>query len=94
VWVGAAPTGKKAVAMLKRKPSSDEVSTPKGKKAKGGPVVARKYLGHHFWGQNIDVCAAPSSKAQFVVPSKSKSRSKGSLINSIELTRCQIWTLT
>jgi hypothetical protein len=46
VWVGAASTGKKLVTMLKRKPSTDEVSVPKPKKTKGGPVVAGKYLDH------------------------------------------------
>ena len=42
--MGAAPAGKKAVAALKRKPSADEVSMRNGKKVKGGPVVARKYM--------------------------------------------------
>jgi hypothetical protein len=44
VWVGAAPTGKKPVVALKRKPSAVEVSTSKAKKAKGKPAMARKYL--------------------------------------------------
>jgi hypothetical protein len=46
--VGAAPTGKKAVAALKRKPSADEVSMQKGQKVKGGPVVACKYMHQSF----------------------------------------------
>ena len=29
---------------LKRKPSADDVSMQKGKKAKGGPVVGCKYI--------------------------------------------------
>ena len=44
VWVGAAPTGKKVASALKRKPSADDVSMQKGKKAKGGPVVGCKYI--------------------------------------------------
>jgi hypothetical protein len=84
VWVGAAPTGKKPAAVLKRKPSVDEVSMPKAKKAKGGHAVARKYLDHCCQWQNLDVCAAPSSQVKIIAPNKLTSRSKGSLINLIK----------
>ena len=47
--MGAAPTGKKAVAALKRKPSTDDVLMRKGKKVKGGPVVAHRYMRRSFF---------------------------------------------
>jgi hypothetical protein len=50
VWVGAAPTGKKPEAALKRKPSAGEVSPLKTKKAKGKLPEARTYLDYnHQW---------------------------------------------